>query len=322
VVLGLLWRLILKWQNVLHETRGEVGEQAESVAKSTKDAKAKLLDWIRNKVGNYQVKAFVLFLVLCLVPLSYILQHVRITNDFAESFDNGMALCALVHAFDPKLVAYEMLDPNRKLDNLALGMHLAEQYLGVARMLDPADVAEADDKAMMVYLYEFPKAFLARVQVTDGENGEEARNRIAEEAKRRQMEDDEARRRAEEEARRRAEEEARRRMEEDARRRMEEDARRRMEEDARRQDEARWRAEEEARRRAEEEARRRADEEEMRRRAAEQERLRLFQQYQTPIVVAAPPQIHTVVIKESSNIGRLSVDVIQVFICFFSFPFF
>jgi hypothetical protein len=68
-----------------------------------------------------------------------------------------MALCALVHAYDPSLIPYEMLDPSRKLDNLALGMQLAEQYLGVARMLDPADVAEADDKAMMVYLYEFPK---------------------------------------------------------------------------------------------------------------------------------------------------------------------
>ncbi len=74
----------------------------------------------------------------------------NITNDFVESFDNGMALCALVHAYDPSLIAYEMLDPARKLDNLALGMHLAEQYLGVAKMLDPADVAGADDKAMMV----------------------------------------------------------------------------------------------------------------------------------------------------------------------------
>ncbi len=57
VILGLLWRLILKWQNVLQHVKGEVGEQAasESVVKTTKDAKAKLLEWIRSKVGTYPV---------------------------------------------------------------------------------------------------------------------------------------------------------------------------------------------------------------------------------------------------------------------------
>jgi hypothetical protein len=46
VILGLLWRMILKWQNSLQvqRTQGEVGEQAtatasESVVKTTKDAK-------------------------------------------------------------------------------------------------------------------------------------------------------------------------------------------------------------------------------------------------------------------------------------------
>jgi hypothetical protein len=58
VILGLLWRLILKWQNVLQQhSKGEVGEQvsSESVVKTTKDAKAKLIEWIRSKVGSYQV---------------------------------------------------------------------------------------------------------------------------------------------------------------------------------------------------------------------------------------------------------------------------
>ncbi len=45
VILGLLWRLILKWQNSLQvqRTQGEVGEQAasESVVKTTKDAKVR-----------------------------------------------------------------------------------------------------------------------------------------------------------------------------------------------------------------------------------------------------------------------------------------
>ena len=120
--------------------------------------------------------------------------------------------------------------------------------------------------------------------------------------------EDDARKRAEAEARLRAEEEARRRAEAEARLRAEEEARRRAEAEARMQ------ADEEARRRAEAEARMRADEEAHRRAAqvaAEQERLRLFQQYQPPVVIAAPPQVHTIVIKEQSNIGRLTVDVIQ-----------
>jgi hypothetical protein len=40
-------------------------------------------------------------------------------------------------------------------------------------MLDPEEVADADDKAMMVYLYEFPKAFLARLEAPSSEVGDE-----------------------------------------------------------------------------------------------------------------------------------------------------
>lgn len=318
VILGLLWRLILKWQQNVFQPKvvtttatGVVGEEeGQSVVKKTKDAKAKLLEWIRSKVSSYP--------------------HVHITDDLAVSFDNGMALCALVHAYDARLIAYEQLDPNRKLDNLALGMQLAEQYLGVPRLLEPGDVQEADDKAMMLYLYEFPKAFLSRMQMPVAEVGDEA------------SKTDELRRKAEmeEEARRRAamEEEARKRaaMEEEARRRaaMEEEARRRaaMEEEARR----RAAMEEEARKRAamEEEARRRAEEDEARRRA-EEERMKMFHQFnnapppQYPPASQYPPQQYptqypppggfvesqvitqTIVIKEGSNIGKLVVEVIS-----------
>jgi hypothetical protein len=308
VILGLLWRMILKWQNSLQvqRTQGEVGEQAaaaasESVVKTTKDAKAKLLEWIRSKVASYP--------------------HVRITGDFVESFDSGMALCALVHAYDPGLVAYDMLDPNRKLDNLALGMQLAEQFLGVPRMLDPGDVANADDKAMMVYLYEFPKAFLARMEHAGGELGDEAHRRAEEEEARRRRQADEDRHRAEEEERRRLEAEQRRLQVESEQRRLQ------MEESARRDEEARRQAAAAA-----------AEEAERQRKAAEFERMRMFQQQAHPpqyppaaqsqyppagggVTYAPPqyaqpqvivqPQVHTVVIREESNIGRLTVEVVN-----------
>ncbi len=248
----------------------------------------------------------------------------KISNDFVESFDSGMALCALVHAYDPSLVAFDMLDPNRKLDNLALGMQLAEQFMGVPRMLDPGDVANADDKAMMVYLYEFPKAFLARMEHASGELGDEAANRRAaeEEEERRRREAAAAAAAAGDAARRQAElaeeEEAARRRAEEERRRMEEEARRRFEDNARREDEARRRA---------------AEESERQRQAAELERMRMFQQSgqgmqspyppaggggqypQYPVAVAAPPPggvaIQTVVIREESSIGRLTVEVVN-----------
>lgn len=257
----------------------------------------------------------------------------QITDDLAASFRNGMALCALIHAYDPNILAWDMLDAGRELDNLALGMQLAQEFLGVPRMLEPEDVAEADDKAMMVYLYEFPKAFLARLQQPQGNPGEEAA--------RRQEEADRRRREEEEERLRREAEERRRREEEDARRLQEEEERRRMAELA-------------AQRQREEEMRQRAAAEEMLRRQQEEERARLLMQQQQlqqqqhgaygssygnnpygytsplppqqqpgqyasgyyapqPPVVAQPPQVitNTIVIKESSNIGKLVVEVVQ-----------
>ena len=281
VILGLIWRLILKWQNVLQEPHGEIGESAasQSVVKKTKDAKQKLLDWIRGKVGQYP--------------------HVEITSNFSASFDSGMALCALVHAYDPGLIAFDMLDPNRKLDNLALGMQLSEQFLGVPRMMDPEDVAEADDKVMMVYLYEFPKAFLARLESPSGEIGDEAARRIAAEAEEDERRYREAAAAAEEEARRRAAMEA----EETRRRREEEETRRRREE-------------EEAQRRRQQQQQQEDHERQLeaQRLASERERMQMFQQHQQQQPHAGgPPQVitNTVVIHESSNIGRLTVEIIK-----------
>ncbi len=56
-------------------------------------------------------------------------------SDFANSFGSGMALCALVHAYDNTLIDYNQLDPSRHLDNLALGMALAEQVRALAGLL-------------------------------------------------------------------------------------------------------------------------------------------------------------------------------------------
>lgn len=198
-----------------------------------------MLEWIRSKVGGYP--------------------HVTIGDDFAASFQNGMALCALVHAYDASLIEYGQLDPARHLDNIALGMALAEQYLGVPQMMEPGDVAEADDKLMMVYLYEFPKAFLAKVQSAQSEVGEADDSRAREEEERRRREAEEADRRLRLEA-----EEAERR------RREAEEADRRFRLEAEEAERRRREAEEAERRRreAEEAERRRQEDEERRRREA------------------------------------------------------
>ena len=45
-----------------------------------------------------------------------------------------MAFCALVHAYDNNIIAYNHLDPNLTEKNLELAFALAEQNMGIHKM--------------------------------------------------------------------------------------------------------------------------------------------------------------------------------------------
>ena len=138
-----------------------------------------------------------------------------------------MAFCALIHAFDKDIIAYDQLNPEFADKNLELAFSLAEEFMGIPRMFDPQDLQNADDKVLMTYLYEFPRAFLDKLNRLEQQKGGEEERRRKEEEERRRVE--EAERRSLEEERRRANEE--KRLMEEEQRRVEEAMRLSLEEE-------------------------------------------------------------------------------------------
>ena len=59
----------------------------------------------------------------------------NITN-FTTSWRNGLGFNALIHAHRPDLIDYRNLDPNDHLGNLNNAFNVAENKLGIARLLD------------------------------------------------------------------------------------------------------------------------------------------------------------------------------------------
>jgi Ca2+-binding EF-hand superfamily protein len=103
-------------------------------------AKEGLLLWVRKKTAGYN--------------------HVDPpgVRDFSQSWKSGMALCALIHRHRPNLIPYDTLDPKNAAHNLELAFSVAEKDLGIARLLDVADltaVERPDERSVMTYISEF-----------------------------------------------------------------------------------------------------------------------------------------------------------------------
>jgi C2 domain/Calponin homology (CH) domain len=136
-VLAVLWRLILHFQ-VAAVT---CGDGDDSSGKSATDM---LLRWAQHKTDGYR--------------------HVGV-RDYARSFQDGMAFCALVHRYDPDIVDFEQLTPARAEDNLRLAFALANRHMGVPILIDPADMVHPDpscrpdEHCIVTYLSQFPAAF-------------------------------------------------------------------------------------------------------------------------------------------------------------------
>ena len=105
--------------------------QDDDTALSPKDS---LLQWVQLHTAGYQ--------------------HVDIKS-FTKSFNDGMALCALLHKFRPSLLDYQSLDPSAGLKNLQIAMNAAEKYFGLEQYLKPDDVCQLDEKSMLVYVSEY-----------------------------------------------------------------------------------------------------------------------------------------------------------------------
>ncbi|KAM4540523.1 spectrin beta chain, erythrocytic isoform 2-T2 [Fundulus diaphanus] len=131
LILGLIWTIILRFQ--IQDIIVETGQADQKETHSAKDA---LLLWCQMKTAGYP--------------------NVNITN-FTTSWKDGMAFNALIHKHRPDLVDYTKLKRSNPTHNLQNAFNVAEQKLGVTKLLDPEDVftENPDEKSIITYVVAF-----------------------------------------------------------------------------------------------------------------------------------------------------------------------
>ncbi|MBN3270904.1 SPTB2 protein, partial [Polyodon spathula] len=129
LILGLIWTIILRFQ--LQDIVVETQDNREP--RCAKDA---LLLWCQMKTAGYP--------------------NVNITN-FTTSWKDGMAFNALIHKHRSDLVDFHKLKKSNPTHNLQHAFDVAEQQLGVTKLLDPEDVftENPDEKSIITYVVAF-----------------------------------------------------------------------------------------------------------------------------------------------------------------------
>jgi hypothetical protein len=85
-------------------------------------------------------------------------------KDFTSSWQDGLALCALIHRHRPDLINYHALDKKQKLENTRLAMDIAENQLNIPKLFAAEDVVECvrpDERSVMTYVAQYFHAFSA-----------------------------------------------------------------------------------------------------------------------------------------------------------------
>uniref|UniRef100_UPI00358F9537 spectrin beta chain, erythrocytic-like n=1 Tax=Myxine glutinosa TaxID=7769 RepID=UPI00358F9537 len=126
LILGLIWVIILRFQvsSILKE---------EQISPDQRSARNALLLWCQRKTQGYRG---------CDV------------KNFSESWRDGLAFNALIHAHRPDLINYDRLQPRQHIANLQNAFSVAEKSLGISCLLEPedVDVSNPDDKCIMTYV--------------------------------------------------------------------------------------------------------------------------------------------------------------------------
>jgi len=93
----------------------------------TKKAKEEILKWCQTATSGYK--------------------NVKIT-DFTTSFKDGIALCSIIHKYEPDLIKLEDLSPDTPDDNLEFALDVAVDKLEVPTELTAKDFIIEDSGKM------------------------------------------------------------------------------------------------------------------------------------------------------------------------------
>ncbi|CAH8838855.1 unnamed protein product [Trichobilharzia szidati] len=156
IVLGLIWSIILFFQihgqqkvlkQVLKSRRKSLSKSidAESTngggGHSGDTSLSEQTDSVKSETGSKTRQALLSWLEQSFRSHKSTLE-IRVT-DFASSWRDGKAFCALVHNINPSLIDMEQVNKCRKnRENLEYAFSVAEQRLGIPRLLDAEGKSE------------------------------------------------------------------------------------------------------------------------------------------------------------------------------------
>ncbi|XP_056139093.1 spectrin beta chain, non-erythrocytic 1-like isoform X2 [Lampris incognitus] len=129
LTLGLIWTIILRFQ--IQVIKIETEDNRE-----TRSAKDALLLWCQMKTAGYP--------------------EVNIQN-FTTCWRDGLAFNALIHRHRPDLIEFHKLTRSNATHNLQQAFNIAEQNLGLTKLLDPEDVntENPDEKSIITYVVSY-----------------------------------------------------------------------------------------------------------------------------------------------------------------------
>uniref|UniRef100_W5NBC3 Spectrin beta chain n=1 Tax=Lepisosteus oculatus TaxID=7918 RepID=W5NBC3_LEPOC len=129
LTLGLIWTIILRFQ--IQVIKIETEDNRE-----TRSAKDALLLWCQMKTAGYP--------------------EVNIQN-FTTCWRDGLAFNALIHKHRADLIEFNKLTKSNATYNLQQAFNIAEQNLGLTKLLDPEDVntENPDEKSIITYVVSF-----------------------------------------------------------------------------------------------------------------------------------------------------------------------